>query len=203
MHPNAETPRLIYSAITSLDGYVADEAGDFQWSAPNEEVHAFINEQERSVGVQLLGRRTYNVMDVWDELYGDTSQPQEMQDFANIWHGQDKVVYSHSAQEVSALRTRWSSNFEPEAIRELIKNADSHVGIGGPTLGAEALKAGLVQEIQQYVNPVIIGGGLSFLPQGLKLDLRLVEQRTFANGVVFLRYEVLEELGTNTTPPAS
>ncbi|NUT69712.1 dihydrofolate reductase family protein [Pseudarthrobacter sp. C4D7] len=179
--------KLIYSAIMSIDGYTADTDGNFTWSAPDEEVHAFVNDLERDVGTHLLGRRMYEVMSVWETM--DTrDEPPVIQDYARIWRAADKVVYSTSLGHVGTDRTRLERRFDPGAIRDLKGDSDRDISIGGPTLAAHALKAGLVDECQLFINPVAVGGGLRFLPDGLKAQLELVDQRRFGNGVAYLRY---------------
>ncbi|HKU03297.1 MAG TPA: dihydrofolate reductase family protein [Arthrobacter sp.] len=179
--------KLIYSAIMSLDGYTADADGNFNWSAPDEEIHAFVNDLEREVGTYLLGRRMYEVMSVWETM--DTrDEPPVIQDYARIWQGADKVVYSTTLDTPSTPKTRLERQFVPETVRDLKKHSDRDISIGGPTLAAHALKAGLVDECQLFINPVAVGGGLRFLPDGLKAQLELVDQRRFGNGVAYLRY---------------
>jgi len=179
--------KLIYSAIMSLDGYTADTEGNFNWSMPDEEIHAFVNDLERDVGTYLLGRRMYEVMSVWETM--DTrDEPPVIQDYARIWQGADKVVYSTTLDTPSTPKTRLERQFLPEAVRDLKEDSDRDISIGGPTLAAHALKAGLVDECRLFINPVAVGGGLRFLPDGLKAQLELVDQRRFGNGVVYLRY---------------
>jgi dihydrofolate reductase len=181
--------RLIYSTIASLDGYVADESGNFDWAAPDEEVHAFVNELERPVGTHLLGRRMYETMVFWETV--DTgSEPQVMRDFAEIWRAADKVVYSRTLGEPSSAKTRLEPEFDPEAVRGLIASASSDVAIGGPELAAQAFKAGLVDECQVFLAPVVVGGGKRSLPEGVFTRLELLEQRRFDGGFVYLRYSV-------------
>ena len=172
---------LIYSALASLDGYVADADGRFEWAAPDREVHAFVNDLERGVGTMLLGRRMYEVLAVWETM--DDPEP-EMRDFAQIWRAADKVVYSRTLEDVSTARTRIEREFDPEAIRR----TEGVVSIGGPELAGHAFRAGLVDELQLLLSPVLVGGGTAALPDGVRRDLELIEQRRFGNGVVFLRY---------------
>ena len=178
---------LIYSAIMSLDGYTADRDGNFAWSAPDEEVHAFINDLERDVGTYLLGRRMYQVMSVWETM-GTSEDPPVIQDYAHIWQGADKVVYSTSLDSAAAPRTRLERQFVPEMVQDLKAAADRNISIGGPTLAAHALKAGLVDECQFFINPVAVGGGLRFFPEGLEAKFQLLDEQRFGNGVVYLRY---------------
>jgi len=177
--------RLIYSAIASLDGYIADERGDFSWSAPSEEVHAFVNDLTRPARTHLLGRRMYEVLVAWETM--DDPAP-EMQDFAQIWRAAEKVVYSTTLQEVSSERTRLERSFEPGAVRAIKEQGDCTVG--GAALAAEAMRAGLVDEVQLLLSPVIVGGGTRALPDGVRLGLELTGERRFGNGVVHLAYAV-------------
>lgn len=179
--------QLIYSAIMSLDGYTADRDGNFNWSAPDEEIHAFVNDLERDVGTYLLGRRMYEVMSVWETMETQ-DEPPVIKDYAAIWRGAEKLVYSGSLGSVATARTRLERQFLPGRVRELKESADKDISIGGPTLAAHALKAGLVDECQLFINPVTVGGGLRFLPEGLESRLDLLDERRFGNGVVYLRY---------------
>ncbi len=179
--------KLIYSAITSLDGYVADEHGRFDWAAPDEEVHAFVNDLARPVGTYLFGRRMYEVMVAWETM--DTRrQPSTVQDFAKIWRAAHKIVYSKTLDTVSSARTRLERHFEPEAVRQMKASAGRDITVGGPGLAAEAIKAGLVDEFQMFVTPVVVGGGTQWLPNDARLRLELLDERRFAGGVVHLRY---------------
>lgn len=182
---------LIYSAIASLDGYVADADGKFDWSAPDEEVHRFVNDLERPVGTSIYGRKMYDVLRVWqdDAWMGDDPDP-ALKDYASIWRATDKVVVSSTLSEPLTPRTRIERSFDPDAIRALLDASPADVSIGGPTIAAAALRAGLVSEICLFLSPVVVGGGLRALPDDLRLDLRLVETRRFGNGVVFTRHAV-------------
>lgn len=179
--------KLIYTAITSLDGYVADTEGNFDWSEPDEEVHAFVNELERPVGTYLLGRRMYDVLVVWEAM-NTKDEPRVIQDFAEIWRAKDKIVYSKTLKSVSSARTRIERKFDAESIRELKARADRDISVGGPNLAAQAIKAGLVDEYQLFLSPVVIGGGNPMLPSNVRVDLELVGERRFANGVIYLNY---------------
>lgn len=176
---------LVYSAIVSLDGYTADDEGKFDWGAPDEEVLAFINDLERPIGTYLYGRRMYEVMLYWEnaDLAGQSAA---VRDYAGIWRSADKIVYSTSLPETSTARTRIERSFDPEAIRTLKQHGD--VSIGGATLAARAIRAGLVDEYQLFVTPVIVGGGTPALPLGTRASLDLVGERRFASGVAYLRY---------------
>jgi dihydrofolate reductase len=180
---------LIYSAITSLDGYVADRTGRFDWARPDEEVHAFVNDLERSVGTYLYGRRMYEVMQFWETAgVEDPGPPSPEREYADIWRAADKVVYSQTLPAVSTTRTRLERNFDPEGLRRLKQSAERDLSVGGPTLAAHALAAGLVDEIHLFLTPVVVGGGTRSLPDDLYLDLELVEQHRFRGGVVHLHY---------------
>ena len=176
---------LIYSAIMSLDGYIADENGNFDWAEPDEEVHAFVNDRERPIGTYLLGRRMYDVMVVWESI--DDEQP-VIKDYAEIWRAADKVVYSRSLEKVSSARTRLERTLDPDAVREMKAAAERDLGVGGPELAAQAIRAGLVDEIHLYVSPIVVGGGTKGLPDEVRFELELLAERRFGNGVVYLRY---------------
>ena len=183
---------LTYTAIASLDGYVADAEGRFDWSAPDREVHAYVNDLERPAGTYLLGRRMYEVLRVWqdDALLGDDPEP-ELEDYAQIWRAADKVVFSSTlTAEGLTPRTRIEPRFDAELVARMKRDAQRPLSIGGPTLAAHALRAGLVDEITLLLSPVVVGGGLRALPAGLRLDLSLQAERRFGNGVVVLRYAV-------------
>ena len=186
---NGRMGKLIYTGIASLDGYVADRNGDFSWSMPDEEVHSFVNDVEREAGTYLLGRRMYQVMSVWETL-GTADAPDYIQDYARIWQGADKVVYSSSLASVETARTRIERTFDADAVRQLKDSTEADLGVGGSTLAAAALRAGLVDECRLFVNPVAVGGGLRFLPDGLNLKFELLDERRFGNGVVYLSYRV-------------
>jgi dihydrofolate reductase len=177
--------KLIYSAIASLDGYIADAAGNFDWAEPDEEVHRFVNDQERPVGTYLFGRRMYETMAVWETL--KTDEP-AMQDFAELWRAAHKIVYSTTLDAVSTARTRLERSFDPDAVRQLKETAARDIGVGGANLAGQALAAGLVDEIQLYLTPILVGGGSRALPDGVRRPLELRDERRFRNGTVFLRY---------------
>ena len=181
--------RLIYSAIASLDGYVADEDGNFDWAAPDEEVHSFVNELERLVGIYLYGRRMYEVMVYWEtaDTLADQSPPPE-RDFAEIWKEAEKIVYSKTLEQASRARTRIEREFDPEAVRRLKTSAERDLSVGGPDLAAQAIKARLVDELHLFVTPIIVGGGIPWLPDRVRVKLELLDERRFGSGVVYLRY---------------
>ena len=179
--------KLIYSAIASLDGYIEDEQGKFDWGEPDEEVHTFVNDLERPVGTHLYGRRLYEVMAYWQtvDLVG---QPSYLREFAEIWQAADKVVYSKTLESASTPRTRIEREFEPAAVRELKASAEGDLLIGGAELAAHAFAAGLVDECQLFLEPILVGAGKRALPDGVRVELDLVDERSFRNGTVFLRY---------------
>jgi dihydrofolate reductase len=179
--------RLIYSALMSLDGYVADEEGNFDWAEPDEEVHRYVNDLERSVGTHLYGRRMYEVMSYWETAGGADQRPYT-RDYAEIWRAADKVVYSKTLETVSSARTRIEREFDPEAVRKLTAAAGRDLSVGGPELAAQAIAAGLVDDYHLFVVPVVVGGGKRSLPDGVRLDLELLDERRFTSGVVHLRY---------------
>jgi dihydrofolate reductase len=181
--------KLIYSAITSLDGYVADADGNFDWGEPDEEVHTFINDLERPVGTYLYGRRLYEVMVDWETMHLD-DQPPSMRDFAEIWRAADKVVYSRTLQTVSSERTRIEREFDAAGIRRLKENSRSDITIGGAELAGQAIAEGLVDECHLFLAPVLVGGGKRALPAGVHAELELLDERRFRSGVVYLHYRL-------------
>ena len=178
---------LIYSAIASLDGYIEDEDGKFDWAEPDEEVHTFVNDHERPVGTYLYGRRMYEVMAVWETMTL-ADQPPFVKDFAEIWRAADKIVYSKTLARATTARTRIERDFDPDAVRETKAAAGRDITVSGPQLAAEAIRAGLVDECHLFVTPIIVGGGKSWLPDNVRVQLELLEERRFGNGVVYLRY---------------
>ena len=180
--------KLIYSTISSLDGYVEDEKGSFDWAEPDEEVHTFVNDLERSVGTYLYGRQTYEVMKAWEDTDGLADEPAYMQDFASIWQAAEKLVYSKTLETVSTGRTRIERAFDPEAVRQMTAGAERNLSIGGPELAAQAIRSGLVDEYHLFLAPVVVGGGKRSLPDGVRIDLELMDERRFRSGFVFLRY---------------
>jgi dihydrofolate reductase len=183
--------RLIYSGITSLDGYVADRDGNFDWSMPDEEVHTFVNELERPIGTYLYGRRLYEVMRPWETLPAAEDQPGFVLDYAGIWRAADKIVYSRTLEGVSTARTRIERDFDPEPVRQMKAAAERDISVGGPTLAAEAIRAGLVDELHQTLSPIVVGDGKRFFPDDVRVMLELMDERRFANGVVHLHYRVV------------
>jgi dihydrofolate reductase len=179
--------KLIYSAITSLDGYVADQSGNFDWAAPDEEVHAFVNDLERSISSYLYGRRMYETMVAWETMPLD-DQPVVVRDFAEIWRTADKIVYSKTLGSVSSARTRLERDFDPDAVGRMKTTVGGDLTVGGPGLAAQAIKAGLVDEYHLFLTPVVVGGGNEALPGGVRLQLELLDERRFGSGVVHLHY---------------
>ena len=180
--------KLNYSAITSLDGYIEDEEGNFDWAAPDAEVHTFVNDLERPVGTYLLGRRMYETMVYWETAHTLPDLPPFARDFGEIWRAADKVVYSRTLESASSARTRIERNFDADAVRQLKAAAERDISVGGPDLAAQALRAGLVDECHLFLTPIVVGGGKPSLPDNLRLKLELLDEHRFANGVVYLRY---------------
>lgn len=185
--------RLIYAAIASLDGYVADETGNFGWAEPDEEVHAFVNDLERPIGTHLYGRRMFETMKAWETDEILAGQPQVMRDYAEIWRAADKIVYSRSLEGVDTSRTQLERTFDPEAIRTLKETEEHDITIGGPELAAQAIEAGVVDEIHLLLVPVAVGDGKPALPIQSRMALQLLSQRSFVNGTVHLRYRSTPE----------
>jgi len=182
--------KLIYAANISLDGYLEDETGAFDWSEPSEEVHAFWNEHERHIGTSLYGRRMYEAMRVWEDDGWLADEPAVVRQYAEIWRDADKVVYSSTLEAVSTARTRIERQFDPDAVRRLKEASGPDLSIGGATIGAEAFRHGLVDECVLLLYPVAVGGGKPALPRGERLDLDLLDHRRFRNGVVYLHHAV-------------
>ena len=181
--------KLIYSALTSLDGYIADANGNFDWAAPDSEVHAFVNDLERPVGTYLYGRRMYEVMAFWETAHTLTDEPPAIHDYARIWQAADKIVYSTTLEETSTARTRLEREFDPDAIRRMKAQARTDISVGGPHLAAQAIKAGLVDAYHLFINPVVVGGGNPALPHGVHVRLELMDEHRFESGVVYLHYQ--------------
>ena len=180
--------RLIYSAITSLDGYIADKDGNFDWAVPDEEVHAFINDLGRPLGTYLYGRRMYETMVVWETDHTLADQSPLTRDFAELWQAADKIVYSRTLEAVSSARTRIERDFDPEAVRQMKVSAGRDMVVGGAELAAQAFRAGLVDECHLFVAPIVVGGGKQSLPNDVRVKLELLDERRFEGGMVYLRY---------------
>lgn len=188
--------RLIYSAISSLDGYIEDMNGQFDWAAPDEEVHSFINNLERSAGTHVYGRRMYETLMVWETDPNLAAESPLLRDFAEIWQAADKIVYSKTLQAVSTRKTQIERNFKPAVIRQLKAAVEQDILIGGPELAAHAFRAGLIDECHLFLTPIIVGGGKPALPGNFRLELELLEQRRFGSGVVYLRYRTRQGSAT-------
>jgi dihydrofolate reductase len=182
--------RLVYSALASLDGYVEDEQGGFDWAAPDEEVHAFVNDLERPLGTYLYGRRMYETMVWWETVNTDDDQPAVMRDFAQIWRAAEKIVYSRTLTAPASARTRIEQDFDAGAIEQLKQSAARDISVGGAALAGEALAAGLLDECHLFLNPVVIGAGKPAFARGVRAGLELVAERRFRSGVVHLHYRV-------------
>lgn len=182
--------KLIYSAITSLDGYVADTEGNFDWSAPDDEVHRFVNDLERPIGTYLYGRRMYEVMVYWQTAPTRSLEPSAEEEYAEIWQAADKIVYSTSLETISSAKTRIERGFDPEKIKQLKAAAARDISMGGPTLAAQAMKLGLVDECHLFLSPIVVGGGRQALPDNVRVELDLLDERRFRNGVVQLHYRI-------------
>jgi dihydrofolate reductase len=180
--------KLIYSSISSLDGYVADEAGNFDWAAPDEEVHAFINDLDRPLGTYLYGRRMYETMTGWETDPTLAEQSPQMEDFARIWQSADKIVYSKTLEAVSTARTRIERDFDPEAVQRMKTVAERDLIVSGPELASQAFEAGLVDECHLFVAPMVVGGGKRSLPDNVRMKLELLDERRFVSGMVYLYY---------------
>ena len=180
--------KLIYYSISSLDGYIEDTDGRFDWAAPDDEVHAFVNDLVRPIGTYLLGRRMYETLVYWERPPDLAAQPPVVQDFAEIWQRAEKIVYSKTLQTASSARTRIEREFDPEAVRQLKAEA-GRVTVGGPELAAHAIEAGLVDEYHLFLVPVVVGGGKRSLPDGnVRVKLELLDERRFRNGTMYLHY---------------
>jgi dihydrofolate reductase len=184
--------KLIYAAISSLDGYVADSEGNFDWSMPSEEVHRFVNNLERRIGTYLYGRRMYEVMRYWETASTGNGEPSVGQEFAKMWQATDKIIYSRSLENVSTARTKLEREFDPAAIRRMKADASRDIAVSGPTLAGQALKLGLVDECHLFLSPIVVGGGTPALPDNVRVQLELLDQRRFGNGVVHVHYRVRE-----------
>ena len=180
--------KLIYTAITSLDGFIEDEEGGFGWAEPDAEVHVFVNDLERPVGTHLYGRRMYETMAVWQTVGDEPGVSAAEVDYAEVWRGLDKVVYSRTLDAVSTPRTRLEREFDPEAVRRMKEAAGRDISVSGPGLAQHAFRAGLVDEVHLFVFPVVVGGGKPGLPRDVRMDLELLDERRFGNGVVHMHH---------------
>jgi dihydrofolate reductase len=182
--------KLIYAAIASLDGYVEDEEGSFDWAAPDDEVHAFVNDLERPIGTYLYGRRMYETMVFWETVSTEAGEPAVFSDYAGIWRSAEKIVYSRSLQTVSSARTRIEREFDRDAVRRLKQSSGADITIGGAELAGHAVGAGLVDECHLFLCPIVVGGGKRALPDKVRAQLELLDERRFRNGVIHLHYRL-------------
>lgn len=183
--------KLIYAAITSLDGYIEDSDGSFDWAVPDAEVHGFVNDLEAAIGTHLYGRRMYETMAVW-ETFGDQPELSAAEaDYAAMWRSLDKVVYSRTLDVVSTSRTRLERTFDATAVRHIKDGAEGDISISGPDLARHAFDTGLVDEVHLFAFPILVGGGKPGLPRGVRMDLELIDERRFGSGVVHMRYRTL------------
>lgn len=182
--------KLIYSAIASADGYVEDAAGSFDWAAPGEQVHRFVNDLERPVGTYLYGRRMYQTMLYWETAHTVPGQPSFVRAFAAIWQAAEKIVFSKTLESASSARTRIERNFDPGMVRQLKSATEHDMTVGGADLAGQAITAGLVDELQLFLVPIVVGGGKRALPNGVRSDLELLDTQRFASGAVYLRYRL-------------
>jgi dihydrofolate reductase len=182
--------KLIYAAIASLDGYVEDSQGKFGWAAPDDEVHAFVNDLERPIGTYLYGRRMYETMVFWETVSTEADEPAVFWDYAEIWRAAEKIVYSRALQTVFSARTRIEREFDPDAVRRLKQSSWADITVGGAELAGHAIAAGLVDECHLFLCPIVVGGGKRALPDNVRAQLELLDERRFRNGVVHLHYSV-------------
>jgi dihydrofolate reductase len=182
--------KLIYSTIASLDGYVEDAEGEFNWSAPDEEVHAFVNDLERPIGTHLYGRRMYETMVFWETVSTGADESPVFRDYAEIWRAAEKIVYSRALNTVSSARTRIEREFDRDAVRRLKRSSGADMTVGGAELAGRAIGAGLVDECHLFLCPIVVGGGKRALPDSVRAQLELLDERRFRNGVVHLHYRV-------------
>jgi dihydrofolate reductase len=182
--------KLIYAAIASLDGYVEDEEGGFDWAAPDDEVHAFVNDLERPIGTYLYGRRMYETMVFWETVSAEADKPTVFSDYAGIWRAAEKIVYSRALQTVSSARTRIEREFDRDAVRQLKQSSGADITVGGAELAGHAIRAGLVDECHLFLCPIVVGASKRALPDDVRAQLALLDERRFRNGVVHLHYRV-------------
>ena len=191
--------RLIYSTLTSLDGYIEDSTGAFQWAAPDEQVFAFINDLDRPLGLYLYGRRRYDIMTYWESATMDPSQSEPERDYRQIWQAAEKIVYSRTLKAPTTTRTRLERSFDPAAVSQLKQSSTSDLSIGGADLAGHAMAAGLVDECQLFLAPIAVGGGKPALPLKVRQRLHLLDEHRFTAGMIFLRYAILPSAEDSTT----
>ena len=183
--------KLIYAAIASLDGYIEDEEGGFDWAAPDDEVHAFVNDLERPIGTYIYGRRMYDTMVFWETANTEADEPSVFSDYARIWRSAEKIVYSRTLQTPSSAKTRIEREFDRDAVRLLKQSSGTDITIGGAELAGQAIGAGLVDECHLFLCPTVVGGGKRALPANVRAQLELLDERRFRSGVVHLHYRVI------------
>ena len=184
--------KLSFQMMASLDGFISDLEGGFDWSQIDKVVHAHANAGARNLSLAVCGRGVYETMVYWETAHLEPDQPQVGIDYARVWQAAQKVVFSKTLAEVSSERTRLERTFDPEVIARWKAESDSDFSVDGPTLAAEAIRAGLVDEFGLFIGPAIVGGGKPFFPDGVHVDLELAEDRRFDSGVMFLRYTTRE-----------
>jgi dihydrofolate reductase len=182
--------KLIYSPIASLDEYIEDEESEFGWAAPDDELLAFVNDLERPIGTYLYGRRMYETMVYWETTSTGTDRPALTRDFTEIWRAAEKIVYSQTLETVSSARTRLEREFDVDSIRRLKQTSESDITIGGAQLAGQAMRAGLVDELQLFLTPILVGRGKPALPDNIRTSLELLDERRFRSGVIYLHYRV-------------
>jgi dihydrofolate reductase len=185
-----DVTKLIYAVLGSLDGYFEDEEGGFDWAAPDDEVHAFVNELERSIGTYLYGRRMYETMVFWETVSAEADEPAVFLEYAEIWRAAEKIVYSRTLQAPSSAKTRIEREFDPDAVRQLKLSSTADIAVAGGELAGQAIGAGLLDECHLFVCPIVVGGGKRALPDNVRVELELLDERRFGNGVVHLHYRV-------------
>ena len=186
----SQMAKLTYAAIASLDGYVEDDKGKFDWAMPDEELHAFVNDLERPIGTYLYGRRMYETMVFWETAGTDADEPAVFSDYARIWRAAEKVVYSRTLERTSSARTRIEREFDADTVRRLKESATADISVGGAELAGQAIAAGLVDECHVFLFPVLVGGGKRALPDDVRARLELIDERRFGSGVVHLHHRV-------------
>ena len=181
--------KLIYLINSSLDGYIEDRDGKFDWAEPDDQVHRFVNDLERSTGTHLYGRRMYETLAVWETDPSLAAMSDIMRDYAEIWQAMDKIVYSRTLPAALTARTRIEREFNPEAVRRLKQTSERDISIAGSELAGQAFKFGLIDEYQLMLWPVVVGGGKPSLPSNVPVMFKLLEERRFESGMVYLRYQ--------------
>ena len=182
--------KLTYVTNVSLDGYIEDAQGGLDWTEPTDEYFAFITDLVRLIGTWLYGRRLYETMAVWETDPTLAGESELNADFANVWQAADKIVYSTTLDAVSTANTRLERRFDADSVRDMKTSAASDLAVGGANLTAHAFSAGLVDECQLFVYPVLLGGGKHAFPSDVRVQLELLEEHRFGGGAVHLRYRI-------------